>query len=57
MEYHRYHKQCYNMLKQLDQAGRKTQASNIKELLFTYGVGYIWMSREVRDESNFFTII
>ena len=53
MENHRYPKQCYNMLKQLDEAGRRTWASNIKELLFTYGFGYVWIAQEVGNESNF----
>ena len=41
------------MLKQLDEAGRRTWASNIKELLFTYGFGYVWIAQEVGNESNF----
>ena len=53
MESNRYPMKCYNMLKQLEEAGRKTCASNIKELLFTYGFGYVWINQEVGDESNF----
>ena len=41
------------MLKQFDEAGRRTWASNIKELLFTYSFGYVWIAQEVENESNF----
>ena len=53
MENHKYPNKCYNMLKQLDEAGRRTLASNIKELLFTYGFGYVWIAQGVGNESNF----
>ena len=41
------------MLKQLDDAGRRTWASNIRELLFTYGFGYVWIAQGVGNETNF----
>ena len=40
------------MLKQFDEAGRRTWASNIKKILFTYGFGYVWIAQEVGNESN-----
>ncbi len=46
---HRYPKNCYLMLKQLDDAGRVTWAIHIKQLLFRYGFGYIWLSQDVGD--------
>ena len=40
------------MLKQLDDAGKRTLASCIRELLFSYGFGYVWVA-QVGNESNF----
>lgn len=37
MENHRYPKQCYFMLKRLDETGKITWASHIKEMLFSLG--------------------
>ena len=53
MQESRYPKQCYFMLKQLDEVGRKTWASSVRELLFSYGFGYVWITHEVGDENNF----
>ena len=53
LEPHRYPKQCYNLLLQLDFSGRETWASHIKNLLFTYGFGYAWIFQDVGDESQF----
>jgi hypothetical protein len=53
MENHRYPNQCYKMLKDLDDAGRRTWASHIRELLFSYGFGYVWFAQGVGHEDNF----
>ena len=42
---HRYPKQCYKMLKQLYDAGRRPWASYIRELLFLFGFGYVWVAQ------------
>lgn len=47
MENHRYPKQCYFMLKRLDETGKITWASHIKEMLFKFGFGYVWLAQEV----------
>ena len=56
MENHRYPKQCYLMLKNLDDVGRRTWATYIRELLFSYGFGYAWISQGVGNESNFISL-
>ena len=53
LELSRYPKQCYNLLLQLDYAGRKTWATHVKNLLFTYGFGYVWIIQDVGDENQF----
>lgn len=53
MHNNRYPKNCYKMLKSLDEAGRLTWASNIKKLLFRYGYGFVWVSQEVGDINIF----
>lgn len=50
---HRYPKHCYLMLKRLHESGRKTWAGNIKEMLFQFGFGYVWISHDVGDDLNF----
>ena len=52
----RYPKQCYKMLRQLDEAGRHTWVSNIKYLLFQYGFGYVWLHGEVGDINQFISV-
>ena len=53
---HRYPFQCYRMLKQLDDTGRKTWSSNIKQLLFSFGFGFVWLAQDVGDSAQFITI-
>ena len=48
----RYPKQCYQLLYRLDEAGRKTWASNFRLLLFQYGFGHAWISQGVGDSDN-----
>jgi len=45
----RYPKNCYKMLKSLDDIGRRNWATDVKELLFKYGFGFIWVSQDVGD--------
>ena len=40
----RYPKQYYHMLRKLDENGRKTWASKIKNVLYEYGFGYVWIN-------------
>ena len=53
MQDSRYPKQCYFMLKRLDEVGRKTWATNIRELLYMYGFGYAWLAHDVGNDDNF----
>ena len=53
MEDKRYPKQCYNMLKSLDNMGRITWASKIKNLLFESGFGIVWINQNVGDVNQF----
>ena len=46
----RYVKNCYLMLKSLDNQGKKTWASSVKELLFKYGFGDVWLEQGVGDK-------
>ncbi len=56
MDEYRYPKQCYLMLRQLDNAGRKTWATSIKELLFMYGFGNVWLAQGVGDDGSFLNV-
>jgi len=53
MPLHRHLKQCYNMLKSLDDAGRNCWATKIRTLLYKYGFSFIWISQDVGDTSAF----
>ena len=53
MDNHRYPKQCYNMLKRFDDAGRNTWATEIKNVLFMYGFGYVWIAQDIGDDFAF----
>ena len=45
----RYPKQCYHMLRRLDETVRKTWASKIKNVLYEYGFGYVWINDGVEN--------
>ena len=45
----RFVKKCYLMMVNEDRIGRTNWASEIKELLFMNGFGYIWNNQGVRD--------
>ena len=49
----RYPKHAYDMLYNLDCAGRTTWATNIKQLLFKYGFGFVWISQNIGDINIF----
>ena len=53
MENNRYPKQCYYMLYQLDEAGRQNWVSHVKELLYTYGFGLVWILHDVGNDKEF----
>ena len=48
----RYPRNCYLLLKNLDDAGRRTWASNVKNLIYMYGFGIVWINQEIGDTSN-----
>ena len=48
MESHRYPKQSYIMLKRLDDAGKITWATHVKDMLFKFGFGYVWLAQEIK---------
>ena len=52
----RYPKQCYNMLKGLDDIGRTTWATHIKRVIYQYGFGYVWIANEVGNRAEFLRI-
>ena len=49
----RYPKQCYRMLRQIDESGRITWASKVKTLLFENGFGYAWIADEIGNQDFF----
>ena len=56
MPSNRYPKQCYVMLRRLDESGRTTWATHIKHLLFRFGFGFVWITNEVGDSVSFLKI-
>ena len=44
---------CYKMLKDLDDQGRRTWATDIRNMLYRYGFGHVWMNQGVRDTTAF----
>ena len=52
----RYPRQCYTMLRQLDEAGRNTWATKVKRLLFQHGFGYAWIANNVGDMNGFISV-
>lgn len=51
----RYPRACYEMLYSLDECGRTTWATSIKEILNTYGFGIVWLQQGVGDCELFLT--
>ena len=52
---YRYPKQCYIMLKKLDDCGRHTYATELRNLLFTHGFGFVWISQDIGNTKAFIT--
>ena len=44
---------AYEMLFKLDQSGKLTWVTNVKELLYRYGFGYVFISQQVGDITHF----
>ena len=53
MENNRYPKQCYYMLFQLDEAGRKNWVSHVKEILYTFGFGQVRLLYDIGNDKEF----
>ena len=53
MQESRYPKQCYKMLKSLDDIGRLTWATKIKDLLYQYGFGIVWFTHNIGNTNLF----
>jgi len=52
----RISKQCYIMLKTLDETGRYNWVTDVKGLLCRYGFNYIWLAQELGDIDLFITM-
>ena len=53
MDQSRYPKNCYDMLKRYDNIGRTNWVSKVREFLFSYGFGIVWISQEVGNITQF----
>ena len=53
MPNNRLPKQAYIMLYNLDALGRNNWATSIKNTLFSYGFGFVWIAQEVGDKGKF----
>ena len=53
MPNNRYPKQCYLMLKYLDENNKDTYACEVRKLLFSYGYDFIWLSQGIGDINSF----
>lgn len=53
MSPNRYPRKCYLLLKSLDESGRSCWAIKVKDLLYMYGFGYVWISQDVGDKKLF----
>ena len=56
MPIHRYPGNCYKMIKSLDDIGRETWASSVKQLLYLYGFGILWVTQEIGDTDLFLSV-
>ena len=50
----KYVRKCYNMLYHFDSLGYSNCATNIKNILFTCGFGYVWENQMVRNEKKIY---
>ena len=53
---HRLPKNCYQMLKSLDEIEGVTWVTSIKQLLYRFGFGIVWLSQGVGDPELFLNI-
>ena len=53
MNDNRYPKNCYRMLKSHAEIGRSNWASNIRDLLYRFEFGFVWLSQDVGNVSAF----
>ena len=49
----RYPRKAYNMLYSLDCAERYTWATSVKNILFSFGFGYVWISQDIGNKTSF----
>ena len=49
----RYPKACYNMIYSLEQSGRQTWATSIKDSLMKYGYGLVWIQQGMANNAQF----
>ena len=53
MNRNRYAKNCYLMLKSHTELGRTNWASNVRDLLYRFGFGFVWLSQDVGNVAVF----
>ena len=53
MSENRLPRNSYIMIKNLDNLGRRTWATHVKEILFRYGFGYAWIAQDIGDLNIF----
>jgi len=53
----RYPRQCYLMLRRLDEASRKTWATYVKDILYEHGFGHAWLAQDVGSRSDFMKLL
>ena len=53
----KYVKKCYNMLHHFDDVGHTNWVTNIKDIFFTYGFGYVWESQMIRNKKGFLNLL
>ena len=56
LEENRYPKQCYVTLRTLDDFGKTTWASGVRNLLFEHGFGYAWIADGVGNVNSFLAV-
>ena len=49
-------RQAYIMLYKLDILGRHTWATSIKDILFSHGFGYVWVTQEIGNKKIFLSL-
>ena len=53
----RYPRQCYLMLRRLDEAGRKTLETYVKDLIYEHDFGYACLAQVVGNRSDFMKLL